>query len=222
MTVFSILYILLFAVILSLIGYDLVMSLDPHWYSTLFGAYSFVKAFYIGLGALIILASIHYKRLGAASGIKTDHLVDLGRLFFAFSLVWADFFYCQFVVIWYGNISEETSYIIERTMVSPWNSLAWTVFIISFIIPFFILLNRNIKTKPIPMILLSVLIIIGIWLEHLLLLGPVFHHDIASIPVGLTEVLISLGFFGLMALALSIFLNLFPELIPVEQKDAAR
>ncbi len=222
MTVFSILYILLFAVILSLIGYDLVMSLDPHWYSTLFGAYSFVKAFYIGLGALIILASIHYKRLGAASGIKPDHLIDLGRLFFAFSLVWADFFYCQFVVIWYGNISEETSYIIERTMVSPWNSLAWTVFIICFIIPFFILLNRNIKTKPIPMILLSGLIIIGIWLEHLLVLGPVFHHDTASIPVGLTEVLITLGFFGLMALALSIFLNLFPELIPVEQKDAAR
>jgi len=222
MTVFSILYIFLFAIILSLISYDLVMSLDPHWYSTLFGAYSFVKAFYIGLGALIILASIHYRRRGAASGIKADHLVDLGRLFFAFSLVWADFFYCQFVVIWYGNISEETSYIIERTMVSPWNSLAWTVFIISFIIPFFVLLNRNIKTKPIPMILLSGLIIIGIWLEHLLLLGPVFHHDTATIPMGLTEVLITLGFFGLMALALSIFLNLFPELIPVEQKDAAR
>jgi Ni/Fe-hydrogenase subunit HybB-like protein len=212
MTVFAILYIMAFAVVLSLIGYDLVMSMDPHWYSTLFGAYHFVKAFYIGLGALIILASISYMRQGNRSGLKPAHFHDLGKLFFAFCLVWADFFYCQFVVIWYGNIPEETGYVIERTMIAPWNVLAWTVFIVSFVIPFFILLNKNIKTKPVAMMVISGLVIIGIWLEHLLLLGPALNKAAHALPLGFSDLLITLGFMGLMAFAVTFFINLFPEL----------
>jgi hypothetical protein len=105
--------------VLSLIGYDLVMAADPHWYSTLFGAYSFVKAVYIGFGALIVLSGAaapeHKKQLS----VEESQFHDIGKLFFAFCLVWADFFYAQFVVIWYGNIPEETAYIIERTMAHP-------------------------------------------------------------------------------------------------------
>ncbi len=212
LTTFGILYIVAFALVLSLIGYDLVMSLDPHWYSTLFGAYHFVKAVYVGLGALIILASISYLRQGDRTGLIASHFHDVGKLFFAFCLVWADFFYCQFVVIWYGNIPEETSYIIERTMTAPWNRLAWTVFIICFILPFFILLNRKLKTKPLFMMILSGLILIGIWLEHLLLVGPVLNHESAGLPLGVSDILITLGFLGLMAFAVTFFMNLFPEL----------
>ena len=212
MTVFAILYIMAFALVLSLIGYDLVMSIDPHWYSTLFGAYHFVKAFYVGLGGLIILASICYMRQGDRSGLLPAHFHDVGKLFFAFCLVWADFFYCQFVVIWYGNIPEETSYVIERTMLAPWNVLAWTVFVICFVIPFFILLNKNIKTKPIAMISISGLVIIGIWLEHLLLVGPVLNHGVDALPLGISDLLITLGFMGLMAFAVTFFMSLFPGL----------
>ena len=212
MTVFAILYIMAFALVLSLIGYDLVMSIDPHWHSTLFGAYHFVKAFYVGLGGLIILASICYMRQGNRSGLVPAHFHDVGKLFFAFCLVWADFFYCQFVVIWYGNIPEETSYVIERTMIAPWNVLAWTVFVICFVIPFFILLNKSIKTKPVAMISISGLVIIGIWLEHLLLVGPVLNHGTDVLPLGISDLLITLGFMGLMALAVTFFMSLFPEL----------
>jgi Ni/Fe-hydrogenase subunit HybB-like protein len=219
MTVLAFLYMLAFAIILSLIGYDLVMAADPHWYSTLFGAYTFVKAFYVGLGGVIILAAILHLNPRFTFGLQSSQFHDIGKLFFAFCLVWADFFYCQFVVIWYGNISEETAYIIERTMQAPWNTLAWFVFIVCFILPFIILLNRKIKTNPIAMAIICSAVIIGIWLEHFLLLGPAFSHDVSSLPMSVTDVLITLGFLGLMILAVSGFLTQFPEITTGENRQ---
>jgi hypothetical protein len=219
MTIFGILYILAFALVLSLIGYDLVMSMDPHWYSTLFGAYTFVKAFYIGLGGLIILASILHLNPDIEFKLKPSQFHDVSKLFFAFCLVWADFFYVQLVVIWYGNIPEETAYLIERTMTPPWNSLAWFVFIICFILPFVILLNKKVKTKPQFMSILCAVVIMGIWLEHLLLVGPALNHHALSLPLGLTDGLIFLGFLGLISLAVMYFLNLFPEFLRGETRE---
>jgi len=219
MTVWGGLYILAFALVLSLIGFDLVMSMDPHWISTLFGAYHFVKAFFIGLGALIIVAAIIRIKQGEASGIKANHFHDIGKLFFGFCLLWADFFYVQLMVIYYGNIPEETHYVIARTMLAPWNKLAWTVFIVCFIGPFFILLNQRIKTKPVLMLTICSVVIVGIWLEHLLLLGPALSHDAQSIPLSLSDGLISLGFLGLMAIAVGYFLKVFPEAVPAMENN---
>jgi Ni/Fe-hydrogenase subunit HybB-like protein len=212
MSVFGVLYILAFALVLSLIGYDLIMSMEPAWISTLFGAYIFVKAFYMGLAGLIIVAAILHLRLGKNSAFLPSHFHDIGKLFLAFCLLWADFFYVQLVVIWYGNISEETSYVIERTMFAPWKTLAWTVFIVCFIVPFIILLNKKVKTRPVLMMLLSTGVIIGIWLEHLLLLGPALSHGVTSLPLAISDGLISFGFLGLMVIALNFFLRRFPEL----------
>ena len=214
MTVLSVLYILAYALVLTLIGFDLVMSMEPHWFSTLFGAYAFAKAFYLGLAALMILSSIFYLGSREKSGLTSSHFHDLGKLLFAFCLVWADFFYVQLLVIWYGNISEETHYVIQRVMTLPWKPLAVTVLIVGFLIPFFILLNRKVKSKPVPMIILCTAVIIALWLEHLLLLGPAWNHQLSSLPLGATDVLISLGFLGLMAFAVAYFLRLFPEFIP--------
>ncbi len=219
MTVWGGLYILAFAIVLCLIGFDLVMSMDPHWISTLFGAYHFVKSFFIGLGALIILASIIRIRQGEASGIKSNHLHDVGKLFFGFCLLWADFFYVQLMVIYYGNIPEETHYVIVRTMLAPWNKLAWIVFIVCFVGPFFILLNQRIKTRPVLMTLICSVVIVGIWLEHLLLLGPALSHDTQSIPLSFSDGLISLGFLGLMVIAIGYFMKIFPEAVPAKESS---
>ncbi len=219
MTIWGGFYILAFALVLSLIGFDLVMSMDPHWVSTLFGAYHFVKAFFIGLGALIILAAVIRLKQGEASNISAAHFHDIGKLFFAFCLLWADFFYVQLMVIYYGNIPEETHYVLIRTMLAPWNKLAWTVFIICFIGPFFILLNKRVKTKPIFMMILCSIVIIGIWLEHLLLLGPALSHKAQSIPLSVSDGLISLGFLGLMVIAVGYFLNVFPETTLVKESN---
>jgi hypothetical protein len=219
MTIWGGLYILAFALVLCLIGFDLVMSMDPHWISTLFGAYHFVKAFFIGLGALIILAAVIRIKQGAASGITASHFHDIGKLFFGFCLLWADFFYVQLMVIYYGNIPEETHYVIVRTMLAPWNKLAWTVFIVCFIGPFFILLNQKIKTKPVLMLTICAVVIIGIWLEHLLLLGPALSHETQTIPLSISDGLISLGFLGLMAIAIGFFMKVFPETVPAKQSN---
>ena len=196
------------------------MSVDAHWYSTLFGAYTFVKAFYIGLGGLIIFASILHLNPKIDFKLKPSQFHDMGKLFFAFCLVWADFFYVHLVVIWYGNISEETAYVIERTTAVPWSSLAWFIFIICFIIPFLILLNMKVKTKPQFMSVLCAVVIMGIWMEHLLLLGPALNHHVSSLPLGITDGLVFIGFLGLMALAILVFLNLFPELAQTDNAEA--
>lgn len=217
--VFSILYMLAFTLVLSLIGYDLVMAADPHWYSTLFGAYTFAKAIYMGLGALIILAAALQLNPQCQFSIPASNYHDIGKLFFAFCLVWADFFYAQLVVIWYGNISEETAYIVERVMAAPWQGLAWTVFSVCFIIPFLVLLNRKVKTLPRFMMIFCGVIIAGMWLEHLLLLGPALNHGATSIPLGVADVLITIGFFGLMAYAVSGYLKQFPELVRIDAQE---
>jgi len=221
MTIWAGLYILAFTLVLSLIGYDLVMSMDPHWISTLFGGYTFVKAFYLGLGALIILAAITRMRKGKASGLEPSHFHDIGKLFFAFCLLWADFFYVQLTVIWYGNIAEETHYVIERTVMVPWNTLAWTVFIVCFVIPFVILLNKRVKSKPVFMVILCSVIIIGFWLEHLLLLAPALSQDLHTLPLSISDGLITVGFFGLMVIAVSLFLKCFPEITGARKADSS-
>jgi Ni/Fe-hydrogenase subunit HybB-like protein len=215
MTVLAVLYILAYTLVLTLIAFDLIMSMEPPWFSTLFGPYFFVEAFYLGLGALIILASVFFITRGDESGLTVSHFHDIGKFFFAFCLLWADFFYAQLLVIWYGNISEETHYVITRTVMLPWKTLAWTVFIVSFAVPFLVLLNKSIKSKPVPMILLCTLVFIGLWLEHILLLGPSLSPQATSLPIGPADVLISLGFLGLLVLALTSFFRLFP--LPVRQ-----
>jgi hypothetical protein len=221
MDLLAILYMLAFALVLSLIGYDLVMALDPHWISTLFGAYTFVKAIYVGLGGLIIFAAVMHLNPKNDFTLPSSQFHDIGKLFFAFCLVWADFFYVQLVVIWYGNIPEETAYVIERVMMVPWKYLAWFVFAVSFVIPFFILLNKKVKTMPAFMMVLAACMIAGIWLEHLLLVGPSLSHSVHTLPLGINDVLISLGFLGLMLLALNSFLRQFPELARTEKREVS-
>jgi hypothetical protein len=207
--VFGVLYLLAFALVLSLIGFDLVMAADPHWYSTLFGAYTFIKAVYVGFGALIILAAGLHASGNTDFTLSRPEFIDMGKLFLAFCLAWADFFYCQLVVIWYGNISEEAVYVIERTMLAPWNRVAWIVFIVCFIGPFLILLNRNIKTVPWFMMLLCTVVIAGMWLEHYLLLGPALEPG-GGVLLSAADVFMFFGFAGLLAACVAAYLGQFP------------
>jgi len=221
LTLFAVLYIVAYAVILSLLAYDLLMALDPHWYSTLFGAYHFVKAFYIALGVLILLAALLHTTPQIPFALRPSQFHDLGKLFFAFCLVWADFFYCQFLVIRYGNISEETAYVIERTLTQPWKPLAWTVFGVSFVIPFLVLLNRKIKTRPQWLSLLAILTLLGLWLEHTLLIGPALNPHSHGLPLGIFDGMLFVGNMGLTALGTASMLHFFPELADTRISEGA-
>ena len=206
-------FMFVFALVLALLGFDLVMSMDAHWFSTLFGAYSAVKAIYSGFGALIIVAAILHMSPSQSFKLTSKQFRDISTLFFGFSLVWADFFYCQFLVIWYGNIPEETAYIIKRTMTQPWNMVAWTVFIGCFILPFILLLSGKLKELPQFMIIICTLVLAGFWTEHFLLLAPNYIEEAETVPIGVNEVIVTVGFLALFAVAISTYLKQFPELL---------
>jgi hypothetical protein len=202
-----------YAFVLSLLGFDLVMSLDPHWYSTLFGGYYFIGSFYSALAALYLLSLIFARTTGLKEHLHLRQLHDLGKLVMAFCIFTGYLFYTQFLVIWYGNLPEETRYVILRVKLSPWEPLAWAILFMIFLIPFFLFLSRKIKVKRIPMILLSVMILAGMWLERFILVAPSLWKR-GTIPIGLLEVLISAGFLGLVALCLICFLRKVP-IVPV-------
>ena len=222
MTVFAGWYMFAFAMCLSLIGFDLVMSADPHWYSTLFGAYTFIKAIFAGFGAIILLVTLLHLTPKVPFTLTPGQLLDMSTLFFGFSIVWGDFFYSQFVVIWYGNISEETAYIIKRTMTHPWSILAWTVFIGCFILPFIILLSRKIKQSPRCMLVVSACVLAGLWIEHFLLLGPsLLAHDPAGFPIGISEIIITLGFLALFSMCILAYFKELPESLKINSGEVA-
>jgi hypothetical protein len=97
--------------------------------------------------------------------------------------------------------------------------LAWFIFIVSFIIPFLILINRKIKKNPKFMSLLCFFVILGIWLEHLLLVGPQLNQHVTTLPLGLSDGLIFMGFLGLITAVVAGFLSLFPELAQMRQNE---
>lgn len=215
-----------YAVVLSLLAFDLIMSLDPHWVSTLFGAYYFIGCFYAALAGLVILCGLSRSLQGLGKYITPRQFQDLGKLLLGFCLVTGDFFYSQFLVIWYANLPEETRYVILRVRSSTWEPLAWIVLTGCFAGPFVVLLNRRIKMKPAAMMLLGCVILAGMWLERLLLIAPSLWKG-SGLPLGMPELLISGGFLGAMAVSVLVFLRGVP-LLPlsdplfVKQLNAAR
>jgi hypothetical protein len=202
-----------YAFILTLMAFDLIMSLDPHWRSTLFGAYYFMGSFYTALAAIYLVSMLFLNSPGLREYIQARQKHDLGKLTLAFSVFTGYLFYAQFNTIWYGNLPEETRYVILRVKLSPWEPLAWVALFMILIVPFFVLLNRKIKLKRGPMIALTVLILTGMWLERFILVAPSIWHE-GWIPIGPLEILITAGFFGLTALCFVLFLRRVPP-IPI-------
>lgn len=213
MTRLAVAYMIAYAVVLSLISFDLVMSLEPHWISTLFGGYFFVKAFYVGLGGLILVAGAAHLIHADRSRLTTSHFHDLGKLFFAFCMVWAYFLYAQVLVIWYGNVPEETHYLIQRFHHTSWKLVLILAFGAAFVLPFFLSMNERAKKKPAFLMAVAGSALVGIWLENLLLVGPAFPMDTTVLAPRIFDVLVSLGFFGLLAMSVTTPLVVFPELV---------
>jgi len=204
---------ILYGIVLSSVGLDLAMSLDPHWYSTLFPAYYFLNSFYIGLAALAILSALSLKGLGLECLVRPRYFHDLGKILFGFCMLSGYFFYAQFLVVWYGNIPEETRYMIARFRYAPWEGLAYVILIITFFFPIFILLFRRIKLSPPLLSTVSIIILIGYWLERFILVEPTYWKG-RGLPIGIPEVGIAAGFLGLTGLSVTLFLRSVP-ILPV-------
>ncbi len=200
-----------YGIVLSSVGLDLAMSLDPYWYSTLFPAYYFVNSFHMGIGAFAILSALSLNGLGLKSLVIPHYFHDLGKILFGFTMVSGWFFYSQFIVIWYGNLPEETRYMIARFRYSPWEGLSYVVLIITFLFPIFILLFRRIKMSPPLLSAVAILILVGYWIERLIIVAPTYWKG-EGIPIGIPEMGIAAGFLGLIGLSVVLFLRKVPLL----------
>ena len=198
--VFAPLVAVLFAVVYTLISFDLVMSLAPVWRSTLFGWYFFAGAFWSGLAAMALVATMLRGRLGEHN-LFTNPVVmhDLGKIVFAFSVFWIYLLFSQYIVIWYGDLPVETFFIVQRVHHMPWSPLSVACLVLIWLIPFVVLMS--VRTKKSPMILgtVSALGLVGMWLERYVLVVPSLSLD--AIPFGPTQFLISIGFLGAFLIA---------------------
>ncbi len=185
----------LYAVVYSLIAFDLVMSLAPVWRSTLFGWYFFAGAFWSGLTAMALVATVMRRRLGE-NNLFTNPVVlhDLGKIVFAFSVFWIYLLFAQYIVIWYGDLPVETFFIVQRVHHMPWSPLSVACVVLIWLIPFTVLMSVRTKKSPIILGTVSALGLIGMWLERYVLVVPSLSHDV--IPFGPTQFLITIGFLG--------------------------
>ncbi len=136
----------LFAITTTFAGFDLLMSLDPHWFSTIYGVYFFSGAFFVSLAAIVLLA-VYIQRTGKLGNVITpEHYHDMGKFMFAFAVFWAYIAFSQYMLIWYGNIPEETVWFRHRSE-HGWLAVSMLLLFGHFLLPFFGLITRTSKRR---------------------------------------------------------------------------
>jgi Ni/Fe-hydrogenase subunit HybB-like protein len=205
------LLIVVYAWMFSVVGFDLIMSLAPYWISNLFGAFFFMGAFLTGLTMLGMMMVYWRGKLGLQAIIGRQQFHDLGKLIFGFTVFWAYLMFSQLLVIWYGNLPEETSFVFYR-LAGPWRPLAIVVGLMVFLVPFWGLIWVKAKITPATFTLFIAISFVGVWLERYLLVQPSL---IDAGPVfGFTEIAVTIGFLGLFLLAYGLFARALPMVSP--------
>ncbi|MDF2190906.1 quinol:cytochrome C oxidoreductase [Paraflavitalea sp. CAU 1676] len=146
-----------------------LMSIDAHWYSTMYSWYTFASTFVSGM-ALIALFVIYMKNKGYLEYTNNEHLHDIGKFMFAFSIFWTYLWFSQYMLIWYANIPEETVYFKSRISAQghdsgPYSGIFWLSFVINFLAPLLLLMRRGAKRNYASMVFMAVVIIFGHWLD---------------------------------------------------------
>ena len=204
--------VMIYAISVSLIAFDQVMSVDPHWYSTLFGAFVFMSGVYLAMAWTSM--GVGYARVIHPLFLAKIHkstLWDLGKLLFGFGIFWAYLFWSHYLTIWYANLPEETGWLITRLRLEPWHRFAWVILGCCFILPFLIGLSRDAKQVPRLLFATGVIVAVGLWLQSMILFAPTLYPT--QINLGLPELFVTLGFIGAYLLCAASFLKKVP-LIP--------
>ncbi|MFT5953583.1 MAG: hypothetical protein ACI8QD_000421 [Cyclobacteriaceae bacterium] len=168
---YSAIFLLVFGVTSSISAWDWVMSIDTHWFSTMFGWYMFAS-WWVATLALIGLITVLLKDQGYLSIVNSNHLHDLGKFIFAFSIFWAYIWFSQFLLIYYANIPEETIYFYERWQGGHYTSLFFLNLIVNFLLPFLLLMTRDSKRHSRFIKVVAPIVIVGHWLDFYLMITP--------------------------------------------------
>jgi len=205
-------YILAYVLVFSLLAFDGIMALQPHWFSNLLGGFYFMGSF---LGAHMLLALLVFyvgRQTGVGILISPKQRHDLGKLCFGFTVFWAYLMWAQFLVIWYGNLPEETGFVFARLW-GPWLPVGKAVFVGLFLVPFFGLLGVAPKKFPLTLSLFSMISLTALWLERYLLVMPSVTREFGPV-VGLPEVSTTMAFLGLFLFAYAVFARTYPMVSP--------
>jgi hypothetical protein len=154
----SAVFLALFGVSFSFASVDWLMSVEPHWFSTMFPWYQFAGALLSALAAACILTVV-LRRRGVLPEVGPSHLHDLGKLTFAMSSFWAYLWFCQYLLIWYSNIPEETAFFAART--GPWGALMAASLVLNFIVPFVLLLPAAAKRSEARLMTAAAVLLLG-------------------------------------------------------------
>jgi hypothetical protein len=177
-------FLVVFAYTFTFASFDWLMSLEPHWSSTLYAFYNMAGVLVAGVAGITV-ATIVLRRRGLLPGVTEHHLHDLGKLLFAFCTFWAYLWISQYLLIWYANLSEEIPHLVRRTE-GGWSLLFWLNVALGFVLPFFALLARRAKRVETHLLWVCGALFLGRFLDLTLLVAP------ANLPehpgIGVSEV----------------------------------
>ncbi len=188
----------LFALSLNFAAFDLLMSLDPHWFSTIFGVYYFaasVVAFFAVLPK--VLWALQWRGI-LKNAITVEHYHDIGKLLFAFVVFWAYIAFSQYMLIWYANVPEETEWFLKR-QTGEWTTVSLLLIFGHFVVPFLLLVSRFIKRRPLLLAGTGGFVAVMCWVDMYWLVIPEFSPGIARF--GLLDILCFLGMNGVWSAA---------------------
>jgi hypothetical protein len=187
---------ILYIILMSLAAVDWMMSLDPHWYSTIYGLIAVVGQGLSALAFAVAVLAILVAREPMNQVLKARHFHDYGKLMLAFVMLWAYFSFSQFLIIWAGNLPEEIPYYLERLR-NGWQYLSLALVFGHFILPFCLLLSQDLKKRP-KLLARIAWFIVAIRLYDLIwLVAPTFHHEEGAFPISLANVGIPVALGGL-------------------------
>jgi hypothetical protein len=203
--------VIVYALVMTIFSYDWAMSLEPHWFSTMFGPWFFMGAFWGGItatGLWSLYLRTKHRDFANYIGIQQRH--DVGKLTFAFTVFWGYLFFSQYIVIWYGKLPWEQAWIIRRSG-ETWGGFSMLAVVLCFLVPFIGLIGRKPKMKPAIYTVFAASIMVGLWLERYGLVAPSLHHEGDPIMT-VWHPLIGLMFLGLYLSAVRWFLSTFPAM----------
>lgn len=196
----------------TVLAWDLSMSMDWHFQSTMYGWQVFMGGWVVMLMVFALLLRAWRNFLGAHDVITESHYHDVGKLCFAFTAFWGYLTFSQYLVIWFGNWPEET-HRLRLTLIQPWTGLSVSVVFLMFLAPFFGLMGKAPKIYTPTMAFFAACSILGLWIHRYLELYPPYYvQTVTSAPFGIWEIGTTIGFLGLWGFAYLSFMDAFPRM----------
>jgi len=202
----------LYALGFTVVAFDMIMALQPHWFSNLLGGWYFMASF-LGAHTLLALMMLYGERqVGIAHLVSAKQRHDLGKMIFGFTVFWTYLMWAQYLVIWYGNLPEETGFVFSRLW-GPWRPIGGAVLAGMFLIPFAGLIGAEPKKRRVTLGLFAAISLLALWLERYLLVVPsvtAAHGPVFALP----EAAATLLMLGLFLLCYASFARTFPMVSP--------